>query len=183
MTLPALHQRLQFDLAQGQVLDQTRRYVLMRADVLMGLFDELPSSARDSARRALARSVARHGAGSVRAYASQPGTTAEQLLQTMQDSAASLGWGVWQFRGLPEGGGLQLTVSNSPFAAHASPSEEPVCAAIVGMLEALGTALWKAPCQAKEMHCFAQGQHADCDFTVRPVDPANFSPDGLDHLF
>ena len=60
--MTALHERLRFDTAHGQVLDDTRRYVLLRADVLMGLFDELPEAVKAEALRALGRSVARHGA-------------------------------------------------------------------------------------------------------------------------
>ena len=55
-----LHERLHFDAANGAVLDTTRRYVLLRTDVLMGLFDELPDPARSEALRAFGRSVARH---------------------------------------------------------------------------------------------------------------------------
>jgi len=187
MSTLALHQRLQFDLAHGQVLDQTRRYVLMRADVLMGMFDALPSPVRAEAFAGLARSVALHGGDSVRAYASQAGSTQARLLQTMQDSAASLGWGVWQFAALSSvdgrPSGLQLTVRNSPFAAQSAPSAEPVCAAIGGMLDALGQALWQTACRVQETHCVVQGQHDDCSFTLQPVDPSRFSSDGLGHLF
>lgn len=185
MSTPTLHQRLQFDLPHGQVLDQTRRYVLMRADVLMGMFDTLPVGVRATALEGLARSVSLHGGDSVRAYASQPGSSPAQLLQTMQDSAAALGWGVWTFEALqtPNAQGLRLIVRNSPFAAHARASSTPVCAAIAGMLEALGQALWKTPCEAQEVHCAAQGHSADCSFTLLPADPTRFSSDGLDHLF
>lgn len=185
MSTPALHQRLQFDLPQGQVLDQTRRYVLMRADVLMGMFDVLPVAIRTAALEGLARSVSLHGGDSVRAYASQPGSSPAKLLQTMQDSAAALGWGVWSFEALQttDDRGFCLNVRNSPFAAHACPSFTPVCAAIVGMLEALGLALWQTPCKVQEVHCAAQGGLADCRFTLLPMDPTHFSSDGLDHLF
>lgn len=187
MSSTALHQRLQFDVDHGQVLDQTRRYVLMRADVLMGMFDALPGAARAEALAALSRSVAVQGGDSVRAYASQPGSNHARLLQTMQDSAASLGWGVWQFAALWSADrqplGLQLTVHNSPFAAQSAPSAEPVCAAIAGMLQAVGQALWQTACQVQEIHCVAQGRHAECSFTLQPADPTRFSSDGLGHLF
>ena len=35
MTASALHDRLQFDVENGQVLDEDRRYVLLRADDLI----------------------------------------------------------------------------------------------------------------------------------------------------
>jgi hypothetical protein len=182
-----LHRRLRFDLARGQVLDDTRRYVLMRADVLMGLFDGLPARMRADALRALAGSVARHGADSVRAYAARPGTTPEMLLETMSDSAASLGWGAWRFERVPGGAGdeagesLRLHVRNSPFAAQAGFDDMAACGAIAGMLEALGGALWSRPCRAVELHCAARrdapahgrSDAGVCTFELRPVGPAD----------
>lgn len=102
MTTP-LHEKLHFDTANGQVLDQSRRYLLMRADVLMGLFDNLPPADREPALRALGQSVAQLGSDSVRAYAAQPGVDEATLLSTTQNAAASLGWGHWAFERMPAG--------------------------------------------------------------------------------
>lgn len=163
-----LPQRLRFDLAQGQILDEDRRYLMMRTDVFMGLFNALAPEARAQALAALADSVTQHGAASVRAYAAQPGMDPGQLLQAMAANAAALGWGAWTFEA--SGAGLQLTVANSPFAAHARLGGQPACHAIVGMLRALGTALWGQSCEARETRC--AGGHANpaapgsCVFTV-----------------
>lgn len=159
-----LHQRLHFDTAHGQVLDGPRRYVLMRADVLMGLFAQLPAPAREEALKALGRSVCAHGGDSVRAYAAQGG--AEALPAMMQSAAASLGWGRWQLE--RDGDALQLAVDNSPFAAAAA--EGPACHAIAGMLEALAGALWQRPAQAHETHCAAAHGDGPCRFIARPAD-------------
>jgi predicted hydrocarbon binding protein len=146
-----LPQRLHFDVARGQVLDEDRRYLMMRADVFMGLFNALAPEARAQALAALADSVALHGAASVRAYAAQPGMDRERLLQAMAANAAALGWGAWTFA--PDGPALRLTVANSPFAALARFDEPGACHAITGMLRALGSALWGLPCEARELHC------------------------------
>lgn len=166
----SLHERLHFDTANGQVLDQSRRYLLMRADVLMGLFGLLPDDAREQALRALGQSVARHGADSVRAYAAQPGVDEAALLATMQEAAASLGWGRWQFeRGAHV---LRLTVHNSPFAAGTQRRGACTCHAIAGMLEGLAASLWPGGAQASELSCAAQaaqaGDTAVCHFEARP---------------
>ena len=163
--MAALHERLVFDIARGEVRDADRRYLLMRTDVLMGLFDALPVEARVEALHALGRSVARHGAGSVRAYAESIGPV--ELCATMVDAAASLGWGRWRLdigaaADLPT---LALAVENSPFAA-AGRSTEPVCHAIAGMLEALAATLWRTPAQAREMHCAAVTGEGPCRFTA-----------------
>ena len=169
--MAALHERLQFDTARGQVLDESRRYVLLRADVLMGLFAELPPASRDEALRAFGRSVARHGADSVRAYAASAGRDALPAL--MESAAASLGWGRWALDGQrAEGARPQwsLQVENSPFAAASPGAAAPVCHAIAGMLETLAAALWDAPAEAHETRCAAV-DGGPCRFVATPLDP------------
>jgi predicted hydrocarbon binding protein len=178
----ALHDRLVFDTARGAVLDGDRRYVLVRADVLMGLFANLEGAARDAALEALGRSVHEHGAGSVRAYREAAGV--EVLPAMMEEAAASLGWGRWRFdtahlhdRAAPA---LALTVDDSPFAAAAPGGTLRACHAIAGMLEALGDALWSRPAAARETECVASGAAA-CRFVVepghdRPTDSAESPP-------
>lgn len=171
-TSQPLHERLIFDLAAGQVLDGPRRYVIMRADVLMGAFDPLPEPARCQALQALAASVTRFGADSVRAYLAQVGPDA--LLQAMVAGSASLGWGIWTFR--RDGAELWLEVRNSPFAAGSRRHDGgPVCHAIAGMLGAVAQALLgTAAMQVREVRCAAceeAGGPALCLFHARPMPP------------
>ena len=176
MTDIPLHHRLDFDVGHGQVLDQTRRYVLMRADVLMGLFNQLSPVARSSALEALENSVTLHGADSVRTYAAQTGVTPSNLLDTMVRSAASLGWGCWRFEVLSAG--LKLSVVNSPFASAAMFDNTPACYAINGMLKALGMTLWGGECRAQELHCKASHPssiESACIFELSPIDLSLFS--------
>ena len=181
--MPALHERLHFDTANGQVLDADRRYLLLRTDVLMGLFDFLPGAARDEALRAFGRSVATRGGESVRAYAATAGTDALPAL--MEDAAASLGWGRWHL--VPEEPGvgpgtLTLEVENSPFAAASTLTKAPACHAIAGMLEALAGALWSLPAEARETRCAAQHGGTACRFVAvakapgSPFRPLSSSP-------
>ena len=170
-----LHERLRFDTDRGAVLDADRRYVLLRPDVLMGLFEELPEPAKSDARRAFGRSVARHGADSVRAYVAATGT--DGLTQTMEQSAASLGWGRWHIEHGADGrdpstASLRLTVENSPFAAAAAPAAGPVCHAISGMLEAMAAALWQRSAVAHETRCRAQHGDGACHFVAMPASVA-----------
>jgi predicted hydrocarbon binding protein len=148
-----LHERLHFDTDRGQVLDGPRRYVLLRADVLMGLFDALPDATRDQALRSFAGAVTRFGADSVRAYATGVGRA--QLLATMQDAAASLGWGTWRFESAADDI-LRLEVQNSPFAAGTTRRDAPACAPVTGMLRAVADALWPGGAHAEERSCAAQ---------------------------
>jgi len=178
--MAALHERLVFDSARGAVLDGPRRYLLVRADVLMGLFANLEGAARDQALAAFGRSVAEHGADSVRAYREAVGAAA--LPPMMEGAAASLGWGRWRFDaddvaalhpqvaapGTEPTQRLRLCVTDSPFAAAAPRGDGPACHAIAGMLEALGGTLWSSPAEARETHCAAQGGEPVCRFVVAP---------------
>lgn len=163
--MKAFHQRLHFDTARGQVLDESRRYVLLRADVLMGTFDALPDAARKEALHAFGRSVATHGIDSIRAYAAANGPDA--LPAVMSSVAASLGWGHWHLE--VERDALRLRVDNSPFAAASTRRGSPTCHAIAGMLEGLAGVLWNGAVCATETACGAQDGDV-CHFVARPGD-------------
>lgn len=162
-----LHQRLLFDIESGQVLDGDRRYVMLRADVLMGAFDQMEGPARELALQTLGRSVTRFGSDSVRAYLAQVGPDA--LLQAMVENSASLGWGVWSFR--REGRQLWLEVRNSPFAAGSTRDDAPSCHAIVGMLRATVAALWPEAARVRELRCVCQ-HRISSDHCLFLADPA-----------
>lgn len=153
MAPPPLHERLRFDTSRGQVLDANRRYVLMRADVLMGMFAFLPAPASRQALEALARSVATYGSDSVRAYDNPADPASQQLFDAVAQGASSLGWGVWEFE--PGERSCRLVVRNSPFAAAFRKMRSPACAPIVGMMQAVCTHAWKQDCIAVEVECSA----------------------------
>ncbi len=157
MSTPALHDRLRFDVDGGQVLDGDRRYVLLRADVLMGIFEELSVDAAQDALTAFRDSVIRYGSASVRAYQNPADPEGEQLLATVAQGAASLGWGRWRIES--DGSRCLLSVHNSPFA-QAHRSEGPACAPIAGMLSAVCSHIWKKPILAQEVKCCACASHA-----------------------
>lgn len=159
---PAFRARLEWDLARGALRDGEVRYLLIRDDTLMGLFRGLPERERAAALAALARSVVEHGARSARRYQAMGAAEARALLDVIEATAPQLGWGVWRFTDVSEQG-LALEVENSPFAAGYGPSAAPVCHAIAGMLEAVGTLALGGEVRAAEQTCAAQG-HARCSF-------------------
>lgn len=165
-----LHQRLQFDTANGQVLDMARRYVLLRADVLMGVFEMLQPERRAEALDAFARSVLAYGSRSVQAYDQLGEGGTMDLFTAVAEGAASLGWGAWTFR--IDGHTCELEVSNSPFAPAATRLGAPACAPILGMLRAVCTHVWATPCEASEVACAgcsgsAHGPGGLCRFEAR----------------
>jgi hypothetical protein len=156
--------RLAFDEARGEIRDETRRYMMMRPEALMGLFRRLDGPARDAAFAALFDSIVEMGGDSARAYRAHGGGDPDRLLETVAATAPDLGWGVWRFE--RSGGGLSLEVANSPFAAGHGPSHRPVCAAVAGMATAVARMVLGDHARAVETACAACGAPA-CRFEAR----------------
>lgn len=152
--MAALHERLRFDTARGEVLDDDRRYVLLRADVLMGLFASLPADTCRQALEAFGASAFAQGSASVRAYAQTlPAGEAQTLFQVVGDGASSLGWGVWRYEHGPDGS--RLLVHNSPFARHAPVGATPCCTPIAGIFRAVCEQAWGQTAIVQESSCAA----------------------------
>ncbi len=152
--------RLTVDATSGAWFDQTRRYMLIRPEALMGIFKRLPPPEQCIALAALEASIFEQGSDSARAYRAMGGE-GDALMAVVAASAPELGWGTWAFA--KDNRALRLTVRNSPFAAGFGPSAVPVCAAITGMLRAVSTLVLDAQTQARELQCASMGGE-DCIF-------------------
>lgn len=143
---------MKHDAALGELSEGGARYVLIRHDSLMGLFQRLPEPTRAEALAALADSVAEHGGRSAAQYRSQD---PENLLATLAAKASQLGWGSWQFG--REGDSITLTVRNSPFAHGFGAAQTPVCAPITGMLRTVALLVLGREASSSEITCAATG--------------------------
>jgi uncharacterized protein len=161
----SFRERLAFDEARGEIRDQSRRYLLIRPDALMGVFRRLPEPSRTEALQALADSILEQGSDSARAYRAHHGADGEALAHLVADTAPQLGWGLWRFE--IADGQVGLTVANSPFAAGYGRADKPVCHPIVGMLRAVSTLVFGREGEALEAECAACGADA-CRFAARP---------------
>lgn len=157
--------RLRHDPATGAHYDETRRYMMIRPEALMGAFRRLPPDTRAAALEALGASILEMGSDSARAYAAMGGGGLA-LAETVARTAPELGWGVWAMQATPDR--LDLTVTNSPFAAGFGPSDSPVCHAIAGMMQAVGGLVLGRPAAARETACAACGAPA-CRFEAVPA--------------
>ena len=157
-------QRLTFDADTGALFDQSRRYMMIRPDALMGIFKRLQPDQRMAALQAFAESIAEQGGDSARAYVEMGGTGAK-LLDVIAATAPELGWGIWQFTIQPDHYTLQ--VRNSPFAAGFGPSDHPVCAPVIGMFGAVTSIVAGKPMLAREVACAAMGADL-CRFESTP---------------
>lgn len=152
-----IRQRLHWDTTAGQIRDGEVRYLLIRPDTLMGMFAALAPAARAEALVALAHSTATHGAKSARRYQALGAADVAALTATIERTAPLLGWGIWRL-GRDAGGGFDLEVDNSPFAASYGPgAAAPVCAPIAGMLQAVAELVGGRPAQVEETVCAALG--------------------------
>jgi predicted hydrocarbon binding protein len=149
---------LKHDAARGEWRDGDARYLVIRNDSLMGMFQRLNEPARSEALRALAESLAEHGGRSAAGYRAGD---AEGFLSRVTAMAARLGWGRWVLS--REEDGLRLVVENSPFAAGYGSAAAPVCAPIAGMLQAVAGLALGAPAVVEETRCAAAGA-AECAF-------------------
>jgi predicted hydrocarbon binding protein len=163
MSTASFRERLAFDDGNGALMDQTRRYMLIRPEALMGVFRRLPEPARRQALQAFAESIVEQGSDSARAYAAMEGG-GPALARTVAATAPQLGWGIWTFNIGPDA--IWLTVRNSPFAAGFGPSDTPVCHPILGMVEAVSTMILGRISQVRETDCAACGS-ACCHFEAR----------------
>jgi hypothetical protein len=121
--MAALHEGLVFDTARGTVLDASRRYVLLRADVLMGLFARPDGDARDAALASAARSPRTAPTACAR---TAPRSAAAPPAM-VEDAAASARLGPLAPRPRPPptrcaAPALGLAVENSPFAPPRRPA-------------------------------------------------------------
>lgn len=149
--------------AEGRILDGEIRYLMLRADVLMGLFRRLDGAARLQALEAFAASVREGGRRSAEHYRRLGAADRAALLTAIEATAPELGWGRWRFETGDDG--WRLAVEDSPFAAGFGPAEAPVCAPIRGMLGALADLLLGPGARIAEVACAAAGAEA-CRFTV-----------------
>jgi uncharacterized protein len=164
----AFRARLTYDHARGEHRDGAIRYMLIRPDALMGMIAELPEAQRPMVLEAFARAVRRVGGNSAQSYRQAGAASAEALLATIAATAPQLGWGRWAIARRPDG--LDVTVTNSPFAAGAGVSAGPVCAPIRGMLTAVGEMALGGPVVAEEIACAATGAPC-CRFAVSRAGP------------
>jgi len=158
--------RLAFDLDKGELRDGELRYLLLRADALMGMFKGLPEAARQAALASLGRSVLTHGGDSARTYLRRSGADPKALRGIISTTAPQLGWGLWRF-GPDEPDQLTLEVRNSPFVAGYGASEHALCAPIAGMLEAVSGLVLGAPAIAEETVCAAVTGEDVCRFVAK----------------
>lgn len=167
--------KMSWDEENGQILDGDRRYVLIRNDVLMGVFDQLEPAARQVALDSFKESVGVYGLNSVLAYWKEINQDADKLLDSMITISAQLGWGVWSLTS-KSGEKIEIEVENSPFAAGSSTQNKSVCYPIIGIMQAMGELIFNKSVEVKENQCVAQDcSYTSCLFTITPLSNTNVS--------
>ena len=167
MTSNRLYDRISRDPSMGELRDGNTRLFLMRADAFMDAFGRLDEDARYSMFSAFAQSIAEHSGQSVKHYRHELGPAAREIfLNAAVNMAADMGWGGWAF-GPNTPGEITLEVANSPFVEGHGVSEKPICAPILGMIEALGGIIFSVDPVVKEVECAAVTGGDTCLFVAR----------------
>lgn len=141
---------------EGGLFDGEVRYVLIRADSLMGMIRNLACEEQQKILNALSDSVYECGGQSIDRYQKMGNSESDKLLDMVLHTSAQLGWGKWSLRN-HETEFLELEVSNSPFAAGFGPSGFPVCSPITGILKAISERITGKQISVDETHCRAMG--------------------------
>lgn len=152
------------DRNSGVIADEGIRYLLIRADVLMGVAHQLPGVDPAVFLSALGASVFRHVQKSFSVYAGDGRFDGSNFLARTCEIAATLGWGSWMASQHPDGSCV-IEVGDSPFAAGYGSSPQPVCTPIVGVLRALSVLIYGSELPVVETSCAAQGT-GTCEFRI-----------------
>ncbi len=153
------------DAQNGEIKDGPIRYLMLRADVLMGTLSELAPDQSIAWLQAMERSAFLRARDSFQQYRSSGRFGADDFLVRSAEVAATLGWGKWTVTDL--GGGRRLIhVRNSPFAAGHGPASRPVCATICGVLKAIALVGYGQDAEIREQTCAAQGLSDECLFEL-----------------
>ena len=167
MSSNRLYDRLSRDPALGELRDGNTRLFLMRTDAFMDAFKRLDDDARYTMFAAFAQSIAEHSGQSVKHYRHELGPAAREIfLNAAVNMAADMGWGAWSF-GPHTPGEMTLDVVNSAFVEGYGPADAPVCAPILGMLEALGGIIFSVDPVVEETECAAVTGGDTCRFVAR----------------
>ncbi len=147
------------------------RYVLVRADGLMGCFKSELHPASLEMYSAIEDSFCRFGGRSAQQYADQIGSDPRDLLLKIENMAPQLGWGEWTFSLNSNEKKVILTVENSPFSAGYGHANFAVCAPISGMLKGVAERVFKQAVTCEERRCSAMDSDI-CQFeaVVEAVD-------------
>ncbi|QIB64942.1 V4R domain-containing protein [Kineobactrum salinum] len=143
--------------ADGVLHAGDTRYLLVRADALMGCFKSSSGSNSLAMYSEIENSFFRFGGKSIRAYADTLGDDPQALLLKVEEIALQLGWGNWAFCLETGATKLTLTVEGSPFSAGYGQSDFPVCAPISGMLGSVAQTIFKQSVSCIEYRCSAMG--------------------------
>ena len=167
MSTNSLYDRMSRDPALGELRDGNTRLFLMRADAFMDAFRRLDEEARYNMFTACAQAIAEHSGQSVKYYRHELGPAAREIfLNAAVNMVADMGWGHWAF-GPHTPGEITLDVVSSPFVEGYGEATAPVCAPVLGMIEALAGIIFSVDPVVEEIACAAVTGCNTCKFVAR----------------
>jgi predicted hydrocarbon binding protein len=158
---------LKYDPNTGMLDFKGVRYLLIRPETVMGFFKAVSDEIGAKAGKLAFEGGYKGGAASTSAYKAKFGLSNEEILEYMCNMGRELGWGnfVIDYNSNKR---LEISVSNSPFAAAEALTEDDEngsCHFIRGVLAGLGRTVLDSEVSASEPECEARGD-PNCVFIV-----------------
>jgi uncharacterized protein len=139
------------------------RYVLVRADGLMGCFKSGLNATSLAMYEEIEDSFFHFGGKSTQLYAETLGRNPKDLLLKIEEIAPQLGWGSWSLSLKSSEQKIDLSVENSPFSDGYGQADFAVCAPISGMLKGVAESVFRQSVVCREIRCSAMGGDI-CEF-------------------
>jgi predicted hydrocarbon binding protein len=160
---------LSYDADSGTLSLQNARYVLFPPAVLVEIQKNLESTMGGEVKDVFAQSAATEGAALASRFRDVFGYPTEQVLSTVAFVLSESGFGVVTCEMMSlEGRELVFKILECPFADAYGPSTQPVCHAVLGLLQGVAMTVFEAETSGMEVQCAAKGDSC-CRFVVSAV--------------
>lgn len=171
MAANVIVENLTFDPSAGRLAYKDVRYLLIRAETIVGFQKAMEATDEKAAADALYQGGFQGGYLSAMQYKKIHRFSDRQALDFMMRMGTEIGWGQFRLAKFDsQKQALQVIVEKSPFGEAYGRSGRPVCHLITGVISGLASVLFKKECIAREVECLARGD-ADCVFSVGDSSP------------
>jgi len=157
----------QLSFRPGHVGFKGIRYMLIRPETIIGFQKAVEAEVgEEKCARMMVAGGIMGGSASLRSYGEALGYGEKDIVRFMCNMGCELGWGDFRLSMLDmKSRQLIVDVLGSPFAAAYGRSEKSVCHLIRGVLEGLGSSIFKRGVRSSETSCIAKGDEK-CRFEI-----------------
>lgn len=160
-------EKLAFDPQSGAISFEGVRYMLVRPETIMSLFNSLEEELGERAGSFFFQGGVSGGRLSAQKFKQSLGLSNKGVVEFMMRMGTQIGWGRFELVALDmQTKVLQVNVHNSPYAQAYGAGKGPVCHVIRGVLAGLAQGIFNKTVQAEETGCLAAGKDF-CRFLIK----------------